>query len=184
MQDRGRSVLDLPLSTACSNGCRVADYSWSLPRHRDGVVLLRWLGVLHSSPVVRRGVLHRSKSFRLPWSDPPLHPRSVSTSSSGSDDPPLYPRTFLLPSASHPSPIPRVPILNPIPLAPSTGFRRCVCAVVINICAFALIGRAGPVAYEVVGHAKTIIVVVAGFLFFSTHTSQVADAVASSSRLQ
>jgi len=48
----------------------------------------------------------------------------------------------------------------------------CVCSVVINICAFALIGKAGPVAYEVVGHAKTIIVVIAGFLFFSVRTTQ------------
>lgn len=34
-----------------------------------------------------------------------------------------------------------------------------VCAVAVNICSFALIGKAGPIAYAVVGHAKTCIVV-------------------------
>ena len=42
-----------------------------------------------------------------------------------------------------------------------------VCAVAVNICSFALIGKAGPIAYAVVGHSKTIVVVVLGFLFFS-----------------
>merc|ERR1712151_1024218 len=42
----------------------------------------------------------------------------------------------------------------------------CVCALVVNFTSFGLIGKTGPVAYAVVGHAKTVLTILMGLIFF------------------
>jgi len=42
----------------------------------------------------------------------------------------------------------------------------CFLALMVNFCSFGLIGRTGPITFQVVGHAKTCLVLVGGYLFF------------------
>jgi len=42
----------------------------------------------------------------------------------------------------------------------------CFLALGVNFCSFGLIGRTGPITFQVVGHAKTCLVLVGGYLFF------------------
>jgi solute carrier family 35 protein E3 len=42
----------------------------------------------------------------------------------------------------------------------------CVLAVAVNLCTFAIIGKMGPVGYQVVGHAKTCLTLSSGVILF------------------
>ena len=42
----------------------------------------------------------------------------------------------------------------------------CVLAVAVNLCSFAIIGKMGPVTYQVVGHAKTCLTLSSGVFLF------------------
>lgn len=42
----------------------------------------------------------------------------------------------------------------------------CLCAVAVNLVTFALIGKTSAVTYQVVGHFKTVLVLLGGYLFF------------------
>jgi len=56
----------------------------------------------------------------------------------------------------------------------------CVMALTVNFTAFGLIGKTGPVAYAIVGHAKTVITIIMGFLMWpgeETHQTMVADVI-------
>merc|ERR1712070_12611 len=44
----------------------------------------------------------------------------------------------------------------------------CFLALSVNWCSFGLIGRTSAITFQVVGHAKTCLVLLGGFLFFST----------------
>jgi solute carrier family 35 protein E3 len=56
-------------------------------------------------------------------------------------------------------------------LALSTG----VLALISNVCAFALIGKTSAVTYQVVGHAKTIIIFVVGLLFMDSNEGETRE---------
>eukprot|EP00659_Diplonema_papillatum_P012392 gene12392-19166_t len=43
----------------------------------------------------------------------------------------------------------------------------CVCAFCINLSVFIIVGKTSPVTYQVVGHVKTILVIVGDFVLFS-----------------
>jgi solute carrier family 35 protein E3 len=43
-------------------------------------------------------------------------------------------------------------------------FLSCILALSVNLCTYGLIGKTSPVTYQVVGHAKTILVLIGGFL--------------------
>merc|ERR1712039_78823 len=45
-------------------------------------------------------------------------------------------------------------------------FGVCVFALTVDFTSFGLIGKAGPVAYAVVGHAKTVLTIVVGIVMF------------------
>jgi len=56
----------------------------------------------------------------------------------------------------------------------------CVMALTVNFTAFGLIGKTGPVAYAIVGHAKTVITIIMGFVLFpgeETRQTMVADVI-------
>jgi solute carrier family 35 protein E3 len=42
----------------------------------------------------------------------------------------------------------------------------CFIALAVNLCSFGLIGRTSPITFQVVGHAKTCLVLVGGYLMF------------------
>jgi len=42
----------------------------------------------------------------------------------------------------------------------------CFLALAVNFCSFGLIGRTGPITFQVVGHFKTCLVLVGGYIFF------------------
>lgn len=42
----------------------------------------------------------------------------------------------------------------------------CFLALAVNLCSFGLIGRTSPITFQVVGHAKTCLVLCGGYLFF------------------
>ena len=42
----------------------------------------------------------------------------------------------------------------------------CFLALMVNFCSFGLIGRTSPITFQVVGHAKTCLVLAGGYLFF------------------
>merc|ERR1711988_331098 len=42
----------------------------------------------------------------------------------------------------------------------------CFLALLVNFCSFGLIGRTSPITFQVVGHAKTCLVLAGGYLFF------------------
>ena len=42
----------------------------------------------------------------------------------------------------------------------------CFLALLVNLCSFGLIGRTSPITFQVVGHAKTCLVLAGGFFFF------------------
>lgn len=42
----------------------------------------------------------------------------------------------------------------------------CFLALAVNLCSFGLIGRTSPITFQVVGHAKTCLVLIGGYLFF------------------
>ncbi len=44
----------------------------------------------------------------------------------------------------------------------------CCLALMVNLCSFGLIGRTSPITFQVVGHAKTCLVLTGGYLFFSS----------------
>ena len=48
----------------------------------------------------------------------------------------------------------------------------CFLALAVNLCSFGLIGRTSPITFQVVGHAKTCLVLVGGYLLFP---SKLAD---------
>ena len=50
-----------------------------------------------------------------------------------------------------------------------------VLALISNVCAFALIGKTSAVTYQVVGHAKTIIIFVCGLLFFDASQEETRE---------
>jgi len=43
----------------------------------------------------------------------------------------------------------------------------CFLALAVNLCSFGLIGRTSPVTFQVVGHAKTCLVLIGGYVFFA-----------------
>jgi len=44
----------------------------------------------------------------------------------------------------------------------------CFLALAVNWCSFGLIGRTSPITFQVVGHAKTCLVLVGGYVMFPT----------------
>lgn len=50
-----------------------------------------------------------------------------------------------------------------------------VLAILGNIIAFNLIGKAGPITYQVVGHVKTIMIFIFGLIFFPPNQSETKD---------
>jgi solute carrier family 35 protein E3 len=42
----------------------------------------------------------------------------------------------------------------------------CVLALSVNLCTYGLIGKTGPVTFQVVGHAKTCLILIGGFVLF------------------
>lgn len=45
----------------------------------------------------------------------------------------------------------------------------CFLALMVNLCSFGLIGRTSAITFQVVGHAKTCLVLVGGYVFFPSH---------------
>jgi solute carrier family 35 protein E3 len=45
-------------------------------------------------------------------------------------------------------------------------FFSCILALSVNMCTYALIGKTSPVTFQVVGHAKTCLILIGGFVFF------------------
>jgi len=45
----------------------------------------------------------------------------------------------------------------------------CFLALAVNLCSFGLIGRTSPTTFQVVGHAKTCLVLIGGYVFFPAH---------------
>jgi hypothetical protein len=59
-------------------------------------------------------------------------------------------------------------------------FGVCVMALTVNFTAFGLIGKTGPIAYAIVGHAKTVITIIMGFVLFpgeETQGTMIADII-------
>lgn len=50
------------------------------------------------------------------------------------------------------------------------GF-SCMFAILVNICSFTLIGMSSPVTYQVIGHLKTMLVLLGGMLLFGFNGS-------------
>merc|ERR1711972_408113 len=56
----------------------------------------------------------------------------------------------------------------------------CVMALTVNFTSFGLIGKTGPIAYAVVGHAKTVLTIILGMTLFpkeDTEKTMVADII-------
>jgi len=56
----------------------------------------------------------------------------------------------------------------------------CLMALTVNFTSFGLIGKTGPIAYAVVGHAKTVLTIIMGIVLFrsqETHRTITADIV-------
>lgn len=56
----------------------------------------------------------------------------------------------------------------------------CVAALTVNFTSFGLIGKVGPIAYAVVGHAKTVLTIILGIVLFrsqETHATIIGDIV-------
>jgi len=69
---------------------------------------------------------------------------------------------------------------GPIPGACLALLGACIMAVTVNFTSFGLIGKTGPIAYAVVGHAKTVLTIVSGIVLFpkeDTRITIVADIV-------
>ena len=49
----------------------------------------------------------------------------------------------------------------------------CGLAVAVNIVTYALIGKTSPVTYQVVGHLKTVLILLGGYLFFTAAAASV-----------
>jgi len=49
------------------------------------------------------------------------------------------------------------------------GLCTCFLALMVNFCSFGLIGRTSAITFQVVGHAKTCLVLVGGYVFFPAH---------------
>jgi solute carrier family 35 protein E3 len=57
----------------------------------------------------------------------------------------------------------------------------CILALAVNLCSFGLIGRTSPITFQVVGHAKTCLVLTGGYVFFSSgagDTQQIINNIA------
>ncbi len=50
-------------------------------------------------------------------------------------------------------------------------FGTCLLAIAVNLCSFGLIGKTSAVTYQVVGHAKTCLVLIGGFIMMPTNAS-------------
>jgi len=48
----------------------------------------------------------------------------------------------------------------------------CFLALLVNFCSFGLIGRTGPITFQVVGHMKTCLVLAGGYIFFASKGSE------------
>merc|ERR1712008_353598 len=55
---------------------------------------------------------------------------------------------------------------SPFPASCAYLLGACVFAVTVNFTSFYLIGQTGPIAYAVVGHAKTVLTIGCGLLLF------------------
>jgi len=51
----------------------------------------------------------------------------------------------------------------------------CFLALAVNLCSFGLIGRTSPITFQVVGHAKTCLVLVGGYLMFPSKAADTAQ---------
>ena len=55
----------------------------------------------------------------------------------------------------------------------------CLLAVGVNVCGFGLIGKTSPVTYQVVGHIKTILLLVSGYILFPSNWTSKAQMIKS-----